>query len=193
MTASVVVSGDDRTAVAPRTVRALRTLWGAITSVALAVAALGGGVAIIAALAPIWGFHTVLLQTGSMSPDYPAGSVLVARDTPAQDVQVGDIVTVARSDGAVVTHRAVAIETIPGGASLTLRGDANTTDDPKPYVAQRVGIVAGGIPWGGQVVAAIQQPGAVPVIAGAVSLLVLWAWWPTRARPAHRRGSGGSR
>lgn len=175
--------------------RPLARVLGVLQSLATAVAGVAGAVVLLAALAPLVGLHLVQLQTGSMSPGFPAGSVLLERTIDAADVTPGDIVTVVRADGSPVTHRVVTVDAAGAGASLVLRGDANDLNDPQPYLATRVGLVIGGLPWGGSLIELARAPGAIPVLAVVASLLVLWAWWPTRRVPAHRaspsRGTKG--
>lgn len=168
--------------VAPSSARRPRVL----KTLTLTLAAAAGAIVLLASLAPLAGMRLVRLETGSMAPGLPAGSVLLARDVAATEVGPGDIVTVMRSDGSPVTHRVVEAAPAGDGARLVLRGDANDTPDPSPYLVTRVGLVVGGIPFGGQLADAARAPWATPVLAIGVSLLVLWAWWPERRTPAHR-------
>jgi len=149
-------------------------------SIAL-VAGIVGIVAVLVWLAPLAGIHLVALATGSMTPTYPAGSVLLVRDVVAADVAVGDVVTVTRADGASVTHRVTSIAVDEGATALTLRGDANPVDDRAPYLAERVGLVVGGVPVGGDLLVGLRGPWIGIVLAVLVSLLVLWTWWPSRS------------
>lgn len=153
----------------------------------IALAGLLGVLAIVLTVLPVFGWNTVVLTSGSMSPTYPAGSVLLAQDVPATQVEVGDIVTVQRQGLAPVTHRVIGIEpSIAGAASLRLQGDANDAADPQPYTVERVGLVAGGIPWGGHVLTGIRSPWALGALTIAVAALVLWSWWPRQEnRQAH--------
>lgn len=145
----------------------------------IALAGLLGVLAIVLTVLPMFGWNTVVLTSGSMSPTYPAGSVLLAQDVPATQVEIGDVVTVQRQGLAPVTHRVIGIdESIAGAASLRLQGDANDAADPQPYTVERVGLVAGGIPWGGQVLTGIRSPWALGALTIAVAALVLWSWWP---------------
>jgi signal peptidase len=143
-----------------------------------------------------FGISLVRLSTGSMSPTFPADSILLVRSVPAAQVQPGDVVTVSRSEpggerGAVpITHRVVSVLPMSSGAELVLRGDANTADDPEPYQVARVGLVLGGIPVGGGMLAAVQSPVGLGLATVIVALLVLWAWWPRREPGAHVRDSG---
>lgn len=156
------------------------------SNVGLGAAALIGVVVLLAALAPLFGFQVVRLATGSMTPAYPAGSVVLVRDVPAESLSVGDVATIVRGDGSPVTHRVVEVTPIPGGASIRMRGDANEHDDPSPYVAKRVGLVLGGVPAAGYLFAAAEHPSFAPVAGLVVAGLVLWTWWPERRQPAHR-------
>ncbi|WP_139006244.1 signal peptidase I [Arthrobacter crystallopoietes] len=157
---------------------------------ALVVAAIAVAIGIVV-IGPAFGLHTVRLATGSMSPGLPAGSMLVVHDTPAAEVQPGDVVMVQRPDHRPVTHRVVALapptaET-GGRFVLTMRGDANPTNDPQPYLVDRVGRMVFGIPWGGQLVEFVRSPVGMGVLTMLFSSLVLWVLWPTgkntKARP----------
>jgi signal peptidase len=137
-----------------------------------------------------FGFSFVRLATGSMSPTYPADSILLVRSVPAASVAVGDVVTVSRDGTVPITHRVVSVVPSASGAELVLRGDANDADDPEPYQVSRVGLVLGGIPVGGGALVALQSPLGLGIATAFVALLVLWAWWPRRERGAHVREPG---
>lgn len=169
-------------------------------SVLLALVAVAGLAGVTLALAPLAGWNTVVLVSGSMSPSYPAGSVLFARQVSAGEVAPGDVVMVTRVGAPPVTHRVVAVEpvdapdaldavppdTTPVAAVLTLKGDANRAPDPEPYRVDRVGLVAGGIPWGGQVFALLRSPWMIGALSLVIAAFVLWSWWPRR-RGRHAR------
>lgn len=157
-----------------------------VQSLVIALAGAAGLAVLLAALAPVAGMQLLRLQTGSMSPELPTGSVVLARDVAATQVRPGDIVTVRRPDGAAVTHRVVEVEPAGAGARLVLKGDANRDVDPAPYLATRVGLIVAGVPFGGAALEALEHPAAVPVLSVVASALVLWAWWPQRRHPAHR-------
>lgn len=146
------------------------------------------GVLGVVLAAVLTGTTLVRLATGSMAPTYPADSVLVVRSVPAGEVRVGDIVTVTRDGAVPITHRVVAVSPRVGGAELVLRGDANPADDPEPYQVSRVGLVLGGIPFGGSALAAIQSPLGLGLATMLVASLALWAWWPRREPGAHVMG-----
>lgn len=162
-----------------------RVARAAITA-ALVVTSAAGLVVLGAALAPAAGFAVVRLETGSMAPVYPQDSLLLVRDTAAEELEPGDVVTVTRAGRAPVTHRVVSAAEAGGGTRLELQGDANATPDPEPYLVQRVGLVVGGIPFGGQAVDAARSLPGVLGLSLLASVLVAWAWWPRRPVPAHR-------
>ncbi len=78
------------------------------------------------------GVRPLIFLSGSMSPAIPAGSLGLARTTDADDLEVGDIVTVP-TNGTFVTHRIVEITHAPGKATLLLRGDGNRVADATAY------------------------------------------------------------
>ncbi|GAA2072388.1 signal peptidase I [Microbacterium hatanonis] len=128
------------------------------------------------------GLSIIVFVTGSMSPSLPTGSAAVVREVPASELAVGDVVTVPRPNSpAPVTHRIVAIDDVPGNVdarSLVLRGDANTIDDPDPYVVEDVRRVVVGAPGAGWVVIAAKTPAAMAGITLVVAGAIAWALWP---------------
>lgn len=166
-------------------------MWRVAQSAIFAIAGVAGLLVIAAFCAPLLGFSLVRLETGSMSPGYPAGSILLVRDAPASELSVGDIVTVQRAGHSPVTHRIVTVEPAGSGAQLILQGDANAGADPEPYLVDRVGLHLAGVPFGGGVIAALASPIGLIAMCVFASLVVLWAWWPQpetpRYTPQHRR------
>lgn len=77
--------------------------------------------------------YTVL--TGSMRPDYPPGTLVVAKPAPIDEISIGDVITYQRESGkaSVVTHRVIAVSTrLDGEIQLTTQGDANDVPDQEP-------------------------------------------------------------
>jgi signal peptidase len=159
--------------------------------VGLSAIALAGvlGIVLLAFVAvTLYGYSVVRLATGSMSPAYPTDSVLLVRDVPGSQVHVGDVVTVTRDGTVPITHRVVETRPDTGdGAVLILKGDANTAVDPEPYRVERVGLVMGGVPFGGRLLVTLQSPIGLGIATVVVAALVLWAWWPRRERGLHVR------
>jgi signal peptidase I len=139
-----------------------------------------GLLAVALTLLPLIGWQVVRLATGSMSPEYPPDSLLLAQSIPASQARVGDIVMAQRSGELPVTHRVVSTRPLGTLTELRLKGDANRAVDPVPYDVARVDRVVAGVPWGGQIVTAARSPFVLGGITVVAALLVLWAWWPRR-------------
>jgi signal peptidase len=176
-----------------RPARRARRLGDVLITVAGAI-----GIACVVAwlVARALGLSLVVLTTGSMSPTIPAGGVAVTRDAPAAELEVGDVVTVPRAGSDLpVTHRVVAIDAVTGDAvtgdaearSLTLRGDANITDDRDPYVVREAARVVAAAPTGGAALAALASPTGRGVVVVLVGLSVMGAFWPARPTPRPTR------
>ena len=115
------------------------------------------------------------------------------QEIPAQDVEVGDVVTVDRGAGLLpITHRVVAATPqVDGTTSLTLQGDANEAPDATDYRVTTVRIVLASIPGLAMFVASLSHPLVLAITTLVVSVLVGWAFWPRRPETSlmvERRG-----
>lgn len=86
------------------------------------------------------GYSLFRVVTGSMEPELPVGSLLVCKETPIEQIQMGDIVCFRSLNpkmlGKVITHRVIAIQNAQDGSLLLeTKGDANLTADSE-YVSQ---------------------------------------------------------
>ncbi|MGF6835016.1 signal peptidase [Paenarthrobacter sp. TE4293] len=155
----------------------------------LNLAAVGGAVCILAVVcAMLFNITLVMFKTGSMSPAIPAGSLAVVRGIPAEQIAIGDVVTVDRPGKLPITHRVQSIEAADGPArTITMKGDANTEADPAPYVVEDVRLVLWSLPGLAHPLAAAANPVVLGTTTVAVSALVTWVLWP---RGARRRRSG---
>ncbi|GAA3598017.1 hypothetical protein GCM10022198_22880 [Klugiella xanthotipulae] len=164
--------------------------------IGLTIAAIGGLVCIVAVIAATFFQVTlVLFQTGSMGPTIPAGSVAVVVETPASRVRVGDIVTVDRVGKLPITHRVMSITPPAAGGDtygLTLRGDANSMDDPEPYPVTRVREVIFSVPGGAAYVSALGNPAVMGGITVIVAALMTWGLWPRGGRPSPQGSTPGT-
>lgn len=123
----------------------------------------------------------VMFKTGSMSPTIPAGSVAVVRQIPADEIRVGDVVTVDRPGDLPVTHRVTSVSVIDGSheaRTITMQGDANASPDPFPYTVETVRIVLASIPSIASVIVWFSNPVVLGAVTLAASVLVAWAFWP---------------
>ena len=164
-----------------------RGLGRALADALLWVAAAAGAVCLVLVILAVTAQITLILfRTGSMSPTIPAGSVAVVQRVPAAQVEVGDVVTVDRPGQLPVTHRVTAVQ--PGATAserlLTLRGDANTAEDPFPYPVTSVRTVLFSVPGVARVVVALGDPVVLGGLTVAATALVVWAFWPRLPRRA---------
>lgn len=165
-----------------------RRLGGAL----LNIAALGGAVCIVLViLSAVFNISLIMFKTGSMSPTIPAGSLAVVREISAQEIAVGDVVTVDRVGMLPVTHRVTSVEGSGETRTITMRGDANEAEDPAPYTVTDVRIVLGSVPGLAYVVVWFSNPWVLGSLTIGASVLVTWAFWPRdpggsrRSRPRH--------
>ncbi|MGY1551867.1 signal peptidase I [Microbacterium sp. A588] len=151
----------------------------------LTLAALGGVICIVmTVLAYTGGFSLIMFKTGSMSPTIPAGSVALVQEIPASEIAVGDVVTVDRPAGLPVTHRVTSVATgsTTNERLITMRGDANETEDPAPYAVADVRIVRGSVPQLAHVIVWFGNPLVLGALSVGAAVLVTWAFWPRESR-----------
>lgn len=141
----------------------------------LALVVLIGIVAII--VPAVAGATPMTVLTGSMSPAYPPGTLIIVKPVEARDIRIGDAVTyqIESDKPAVVTHRVVAITTGSDGRILfTTQGDANSAPDAQRVIPEQIrGTVWYGIPYLGYVNTAVNGEARgwlIPLIAGGLFL-----------------------
>ena len=149
---------------------------------ALNIGAIVGLLCIVAAaLSMFLGIKPLVFQSGSMSPSITTGALALARTVPAQQLEVGDVVSVTNPSGVRVTHRVTSLETFDDGeVALTMRGDANAAEDPMPYLigeADRVFFHVNGL---GYAVAWLSNPVAIFLGGMLAGGLVVIAFGRTR-------------
>jgi signal peptidase len=133
-----------------------------------------------------WKFQPI--ETGSMAPRYPAGSLAVVEPIDPALVEPG--MTIVFTDpndrGRLVAHRAVAL--LPGSVPVwETKGDANAESDPIPVQASAIqGRVMWAIPAFGSVVTAMRGPQAIVLLVVLPLFLLLF----TELRDWRRRGAG---
>lgn len=82
----------------------------------------------------IGGATPYAVLTGSMRPDLPPGTLVVARPVDPTEIGIGTVITyqLRSGDPTVVTHRVVAVRTsLTGEVELQTKGDANDVPDAK--------------------------------------------------------------
>jgi signal peptidase len=91
------------------------------------------------------GWQLQSVQSGSMAPTYPVGSLLVIEPLDASQVELGMPIVFVDPDlpGRLVTHRVIG--EVPGDAVAFLtQGDANAVPDPYPVPAR---LIRGHVLW----------------------------------------------
>lgn len=138
------------------------------------------------------GWQLQAVQSGSMQPTYPVGSLLVVEAVDPATVQPGSaIVFRDPTDGRrFVTHRVV--EIAPGeSVAFFTKGDANATRDPFPVGADRVvGRPLWSITHLGNVLEWLAWPRSLLLIAIPGALLAFDGW--RGRRPSRRPIEGGA-
>ncbi len=130
-----------------------------LRSAALTVGALVGVVCIISVIASVvLGIRPLVVQSGSMAPTIETGALAWARQVPAIELDVGDVVMVDNAEGNRVTHRIVAVDRQENTSFLHLQGDANSVPDAEVYPVEVAYRVFADIPYGGRVVAWLSGP-----------------------------------
>lgn len=135
-------------------------------------AALGIVCVLITIVALVWGVRPLVFSTNSMAPTIPAGSLALTIPVDASQITPTDIISANRpGDGKLVTHRVVSVENKKSIATITMRGDANNSDDSTPYnVSNGAQKVIWHLPHAGGVVSVLQSPW---IVGGAVTLVVI--------------------
>jgi signal peptidase len=135
------------------------------------------------------GWQLQAVQSGSMAPTYPEGSLLVVGPIDASQVEPGmaAVFEDPQIRGRIVTHRVVG--RAPGeGLQFWTQGDANAFRDPFPVPAR---LIRGRVLWQvthiGGLMAWLRWPRSFVLLVVLPGLLLAVSEW--RAR---RRGTGGA-
>jgi signal peptidase len=120
----------------------LTRIWGLarwLLCCAFAIALVGLASALAAAVVPrAFGYHTLVVQGGSMGDSIPMGSLVIARWTEDEHVHLDDVILVREEtdDGPSrpKLHRVVSLDEEGDQILVRTKGDANQTADPKEYI-----------------------------------------------------------
>lgn len=143
-------------------------LLGALAGVGLLVAA--------STLPTFMGYHTYVINGGSMEPSLPKGSAAVARATSPSALEVGDVIARRSVAGEPVLHRIVSITTNEEGTRLfVLQGDQNRTPDPTPLELVGLGDkVVYSVPYAGYVINFASSPlGRFVLVVAPIAMLAI--------------------
>lgn len=84
----------------------------------------------------ICGMKLYCIETGSMEPNYPIGSMVVVERVYLDQLKEGDVITYVISDNTVVTHRLIGIDL--EHRLLSTKGDNNDVADASPVNFENV-------------------------------------------------------
>jgi len=158
-----------------------RSVWSYVGAGIGNVLAAGGVLCVgLVILAITMNISLIMFKTGSMSPTIPTGSVAVVKEISADEIRVGDVITVNREEGQLpVTHRVVEVfPQTPGAALVQMKGDANPNVDPGMYRVETVRKVLWSVPELANVIVWFSNPFVLGGITLLAALGVLWAFWP---------------
>lgn len=133
------------------------------------------------------GWRLLVVETGSMAPTYPVGSLTVVTPADSADLVVGSSIVFVSQNGSgeLVSHRVVRRVENPDGLFFETRGDANPAADPLLVPVRDVrGSVEYAVPRAGTVLGFLAQK---PVVASLI--LAPAAWLLGSAVYRRRRGT----
>lgn len=149
----------------------------------LALAALGSAI--------LMGLKPAVVKTGSMKPDYPPGSLILVKPTPANQLKLGEVITFTDPDNAargLVTHRIVKIEHEKGAPIFTTQGDANPVPDTwRLKLSSDAGLMTYSVPQVGRLSFLVRTKEGYLLLVGIpvllLSLIALIRIWAPRTDP----------
>lgn len=160
---------------------------------ALTLGAILGALCLIVTLVlPLLNMRVLVFTSGSMSPTISVGAAALARTVPADELSVGDIVSVEDAEGNRITHRITELRPTSEGTALELTGDANLSPDAEEYVVEEADLVIAHLDGAGYVVDALSSPWASFAAGGAAVALLALAFGRRRddERDDERGGDG---
>lgn len=123
------------------------------------------------------GYQSFAVVSGSMEPTYPVGSIVYAKETPFNELEVGDIISYSISEDTKVTHRITAIDTEK--QQFTTKGDANNTEDGEPVnYSSVIGKVVFDVPYLGYLSQYIRTPLGIAIGCGVIFIMILLNFLP---------------
>lgn len=162
--------------------------------VALTLGAVVGVLCLVVTVAGFaFGVRPLVFLSGSMSPTIDTGALAIARTVPAEDLRVGDIVSVPTPAGQRVTHRIVDVQRLDGQATLRLKGDANEAVDAAPYQVVNADVVLFSVPEVGFLLAWLTSPVGLILLGLYAAMLLSVLLRGTPAVAGGHRASGARR
>jgi signal peptidase len=172
----------DQTNTAPTGSRR-RALWLPVAALGLAILV---PLAILLGTAWLFGWKFQPVETGSMAPAIPAGSLAVVQPIDPPRISPGTTIVFVDplDESHLVAHRVVRV--LPGTPlRYQTKGDANLTEDPLPIPVTSVrGIVAWVVPGLGSIVSIVQgAPAVLLLVILPLAVLLVTEVLDHRRRP----------
>lgn len=124
----------------------------------------------------VFGYSPVIVLSGSMSPEFEAGDMILIKKTDPETLKVGDVICYLEEEVAV-THRIIEIQNDGGTTYYITRGDANNTEDATPVTPAQVQGKYTDMHFAklGDFAMFLQStPGMLIFIGGPILLFLLW-------------------
>ena len=153
-----------------------------------------GGVLVVAVVVPwLAGATPYHVQTGSMRPSLPPGTLVVVEPVDPDEIGIGTVITYQIESGRpeVTTHRVteVGINNVSGERTFRTKGDANDAVDADPVRPVQVrGRVWYAVPYVGRVNDLVRGPRQLPLLVAVGGLAGYAAWMFIGAARDKRRG-----
>jgi len=128
----------------------------------------------------VFGYRTLTMLTGSMSPEIDPGDVVITTPIPVSEVTEGMVITyhIPVEDHHLVTHRIISVEHGTDGAvTVQTKGDANDAADywKATLGGDTVYRVRAVVPEIGHALQVLRTPGVSQALTyGATALVVGW-------------------
>lgn len=119
----------------------------------------------------LFGYKSFYIETGSMSPTFAQGSMVLEKKVDFEDIVEGDVLTFSNTEKTeFFTHRVIEID--KANKMFTTKGDANQEQDPSPtsyyFVVGRVDFA---VPFVGYVLKFLSST------VGRISLACVYIAW----------------
>lgn len=116
----------------------------------------------------IFGWGAAVVQTGSMEPNVPVGTLIIIQEQDAYEV--GDVITYIDYQNRSITHRIIDIQ----DDMITTQGDHNSAADPVFQDVAIIGKMQYMFVGVGPVLEFIQQPIIIMLLLCLLVLSVIW-------------------
>lgn len=107
----------------------------------------------------LFGYSALTILSNSMQPEFSEGDVIFIKQTQANELEQGDIITFGTREGNRVTHRITETHNQENQISFTTKGDNNNVIDAEPVQeGQVIGKVLFSIPMLGFISRFLSEP-----------------------------------